>query len=243
MESFCLIALPRALDRYKTAFWPTTKTGHHMNLKRKPLVTFLIISLWDPKILWWCWPWWCSSLNNGGFVCGHRDSQCLRGSWVRTGLTVKSSLGVPGLEFWAKPASVSSSQGLTPVKKEAVNDWYPLWFWSVPNGRQHCRLSICSYFGWVWQIQNLRRAGLSTKWWTMVTVKVISSENRGSSCEKSNGGPKLGAKYFLQILTFQRSDLDHRPQRRFSAWAIHPVADYCKYSLASTHPVQITPIW
>ena len=25
--------------------------------------------------------------------------------------------------------------------------------------RQHCRLSICSYFGWVWQI--LRRAGLS----------------------------------------------------------------------------------
>ena len=27
--------------------------------------------------------------------------------------------------------------------------------------RQHCRLSICSYFGWVWQILNLRRAGLS----------------------------------------------------------------------------------
>ena len=27
--------------------------------------------------------------------------------------------------------------------------------------RQHCCLSICSYFGWVWQIQNLRRAGLS----------------------------------------------------------------------------------
>ena len=28
--------------------------------------------------------------------------------------------------------------------------------------RQHCRLSICSYFGWVWQILNLRRAGLSS---------------------------------------------------------------------------------
>ena len=27
--------------------------------------------------------------------------------------------------------------------------------------RQHCRFSICSYFGWLWQIQNLRRAGLS----------------------------------------------------------------------------------
>ena len=51
----------------------------------------------------------------------------------------------------------------------------------------------------------------------VVTVKVISSESRGSSCEKSTGGPKLGAKCFLQILTFQRSDLDHRPQRRFSA--------------------------
>ena len=25
--------------------------------------------------------------------------------------------------------------------------------------RQHCRLSICSYFGWLWQILNLRRAG------------------------------------------------------------------------------------
>ena len=27
--------------------------------------------------------------------------------------------------------------------------------------RQHCRLSICSFFGWHWQILNLRRAGLS----------------------------------------------------------------------------------
>ena len=32
--------------------------------------------------------------------------------------------------------------------------------------RQHCRLSIWSHFGWVLQIQNLRRAGLSarTRW-------------------------------------------------------------------------------
>ena len=28
--------------------------------------------------------------------------------------------------------------------------------------RQHYRLSICSYFGWLWQIQNLRRAGMSS---------------------------------------------------------------------------------
>ena len=25
--------------------------------------------------------------------------------------------------------------------------------------RQHCHLSICSYFGWAWQILNLKRAG------------------------------------------------------------------------------------
>ena len=31
--------------------------------------------------------------------------------------------------------------------------------------RQHCRLSICSYFGWHWQThQQLRRAGLSKLW-------------------------------------------------------------------------------
>ena len=29
--------------------------------------------------------------------------------------------------------------------------------------RQHCRLSICSYFGRVWPILNLRRAGLSAQ--------------------------------------------------------------------------------
>ena len=29
--------------------------------------------------------------------------------------------------------------------------------------RQHCRLSICSYFGRVWPILNLRQAGLSTQ--------------------------------------------------------------------------------
>ena len=28
---------------------------------------------------------------------------------------------------------------------------------------EHCRLSICSIFGWAWQIQNLRRAGLSKR--------------------------------------------------------------------------------
>ena len=30
------------------------------------------------------------------------------------------------------------------------------------HGRLHCRLRICSNFGWVWQILNLRRAVLST---------------------------------------------------------------------------------
>ena len=28
--------------------------------------------------------------------------------------------------------------------------------------RQHCRLSICCYFGWVWQIQNQKQ---TTIWW------------------------------------------------------------------------------
>ena len=31
---------------------------------------------------------------------------------------------------------------------------------TLSNFTAHCRLSICCYFGWVWQIQNLRRAGL-----------------------------------------------------------------------------------
>ena len=42
---------------------------------------------------------------------------------------------------------------------------------SCPLSRQHCRLSVCSHFGWVWQIHfqskskyqlTVRRAGLST---------------------------------------------------------------------------------
>ena len=39
--------------------------------------------------------------------------------------------------------------------------------------RQHCRLSICSYFGWVWQ--NLRRAGLSSTYCYLrhLTISVI----------------------------------------------------------------------
>ena len=35
--------------------------------------------------------------------------------------------------------------------------------WANRKARQHCRLSICSYFGWLWQILNLRRAGMSTQ--------------------------------------------------------------------------------
>ena len=42
----------------------------------------------------------------------------------------------------------------------------------VPKLRQHCRLSFCSYFGWVWLILNLIRAGLSTK-----TVQITSFSN------------------------------------------------------------------
>ena len=36
--------------------------------------------------------------------------------------------------------------------------------------RQHCRLSICSYFGRVWQILNLRQAGLSTQGHSVVPL-------------------------------------------------------------------------
>ena len=31
--------------------------------------------------------------------------------------------------------------------------------------KQHCRHSICSYFGWLWQTLNLRRALLSKQTW------------------------------------------------------------------------------
>ena len=47
-------------------------------------------------------------LEQWGFVGGHRDSQCLRGSWVSSDLTVKSSLVVPGFRVLSKPESVLS---------------------------------------------------------------------------------------------------------------------------------------
>ena len=31
--------------------------------------------------------------------------------------------------------------------------------------RQHCRLSSCGHFGWVWQILSLSEANLNTNWW------------------------------------------------------------------------------
>ena len=40
---------------------------------------------------------------------------------------------------------------------EVCNTWH-----TAVLSWQHCHLSICSYFGWVWQILNLRRAGLSS---------------------------------------------------------------------------------
>ena len=50
---------------------------------------------------------------------------------------------------------------------------------AVGEPRQHCRLSICRSFGWVWQILNLRRAGLSRracftekKWQSMQDAKI-----------------------------------------------------------------------
>ena len=45
--------------------------------------------------------------------------------------------------------------------------------------RQHCRLSICSYFGWVWQI--LREAGLSRCSGTQVSLLCSSCT---LTCEK-----------------------------------------------------------
>ena len=40
------------------------------------------------------------------------------------------------------------------------------------EARQHCRLSICGYFGWLWQILKLRWAGLSSWcYWTIWATK------------------------------------------------------------------------
>ena len=44
--------------------------------------------------------------------------------------------------------------------------------WWAPDDRQHCRLSICNYFGSLWQ--NLRRAVLSTRWHRHQTLHTSS---------------------------------------------------------------------
>ena len=38
--------------------------------------------------------------------------------------------------------------------------------------RQHCRLSICCNFGWVWQMQNLRQAGFSNKYVSFALLSI-----------------------------------------------------------------------
>ena len=61
--------------------------------------------------------------------------------------------------------------------------------WKTPMHRQHCPLNNCSYFGWVWQILNLRRAGLSTYAWS------------GWRHEKMSGRHNIGADVWQMLIT------------------------------------------
>ena len=52
--------------------------------------------------------------------------------------------------------------------------------WYDQNGKKHCSLSICSIFGWLWQIS--RRAGLSIRMCTCELCNSLQQKRRGVIC-------------------------------------------------------------
>ena len=72
-------------------------------------------------------------------------------------------------------------------------DWYDiiysLKYEILYKPRQHCRLSICSYFGWLWKILNLGRAGLSIQTFYLKTNSYFNVFSTASVSTQTDSVP------------------------------------------------------
>ena len=73
---------------------------------------------------------------------------------------------IPRLWSWVRPLS-------NKVRSDELHLLNKFAFKTLHHFRQHCCLNICSYFGWVWQILNLRRAGFSSPFccWRQIVLR------------------------------------------------------------------------